>query len=41
MSIRASVVELRAGAGTQFDPDVIDALVVEVFGSAQADARIA
>jgi HD-GYP domain-containing protein (c-di-GMP phosphodiesterase class II) len=41
MTVRAAVVELRAGAGTQFDPNVVDALVAEVFGPAQADARIA
>jgi putative nucleotidyltransferase with HDIG domain len=41
MTPRAAVLELRAGAGTQFDPAVVDALVAEVFGSAQADARIA
>jgi putative nucleotidyltransferase with HDIG domain len=41
MSIRAAVAELRAGAGTQFDPDVVTALVAEVSGPALADARIA
>jgi HD-GYP domain-containing protein (c-di-GMP phosphodiesterase class II) len=41
MSVREAVIELRSGAGTQFDPDVVDALVAEVFGPAQADARIA
>ena len=41
MSIRAAVSELRAGAGTQFDPDVVAALVAEVSGPALADARIA
>jgi putative nucleotidyltransferase with HDIG domain len=41
MSVREAVLELRSGAGTQFDPDVVDALVAEVFGPAQADARIA
>jgi HD-GYP domain-containing protein (c-di-GMP phosphodiesterase class II) len=41
MSLRAAVVELRAGAGSQFDPDVVDALVAEVFGPALGDARIA
>ena len=41
MTIRAAVRELRAGAGSQFDPDVVDALVIEVSAPALADARIA
>jgi putative nucleotidyltransferase with HDIG domain len=41
MSIRAAVAELRGGAGTQFDPEVIEALVSEVLRPALADARIA
>jgi putative nucleotidyltransferase with HDIG domain len=41
MSLREAVSELRAAAGTQFDPEVIDALVAEVFGPAFGDVRIA
>lgn len=37
-----ALAELRAGAGSQFDPTVVDALVLELTGSeALSDARIA
>jgi putative nucleotidyltransferase with HDIG domain len=41
MSGEAAVEELRLAAGTQFDPAVVDALVVELEGGALRDARIA
>jgi len=41
LSVRAAVVELRTGAGSQFDPAVVDALVAEVWGPAIDSARIA
>jgi putative nucleotidyltransferase with HDIG domain len=42
MSVPAALAELRAGAGSQFDPAVVDALVLElVGGDALDDARIA
>lgn len=42
MSVTAALAELRTGAGKQFDPAVVDALVLElVGGDALDDARIA
>ena len=42
MSVPAALGELRAGAGSQFDPAVVDALVLELLGGdALDDARIA
>ena len=41
MSVDAALAELRAGAGSQFDPDVVDALVAELSGAVLDDARIA
>jgi putative nucleotidyltransferase with HDIG domain len=41
LSLREAVAELRAGAGSQFDPAVVDALVDELAGAALGDARIA
>jgi putative nucleotidyltransferase with HDIG domain len=41
MTIRGAVRELQAAAGSQFDPDVVDALVTEVSAPALADARTA
>jgi putative nucleotidyltransferase with HDIG domain len=41
MTTRAAVRELQAAAGSQFDPDVVDALVTEVSAPALADARSA
>ncbi|MGZ4202845.1 MAG: HD-GYP domain-containing protein [Thermoleophilaceae bacterium] len=41
MSLRAAMVELRAAAGSQFDPDVVEALVAEVSVAPLRDARIA
>jgi two-component system, cell cycle response regulator len=41
IEVAAALAELRAGAGSQFDPEVVAALVAEVEGSALADARIA
>jgi len=42
MPVPAAVSELRAGAGTQFDPAVVEALVSELSGGAALDdARIA
>jgi putative nucleotidyltransferase with HDIG domain len=41
MTSSSAVEELRLSAGTQFDPAVVDALVVEIEGGALDDARIA
>jgi HD-GYP domain-containing protein (c-di-GMP phosphodiesterase class II) len=41
IGVAAALAELRAGAGSQFDPEVVAALVSEVDGSSLADARIA
>jgi HD-GYP domain-containing protein (c-di-GMP phosphodiesterase class II) len=41
MPVEEALAELRSGAGTQFDPDVVDALVAELAGARGADARIA
>jgi putative nucleotidyltransferase with HDIG domain len=42
MSVAAAVEELRTGAGTQFDPAVVDAVVAELAGEHSLDdARIA
>ena len=41
MSLDEALGELRAGAGSQFDPEVVDALVLELSGGALDDARIA
>ena len=41
LSLREALAELRAGAGTQFDPAVVDALAAELAGAPLADARIA
>jgi putative nucleotidyltransferase with HDIG domain len=41
LSLREALAELRAGAGTQFDPAVVHALVAELAGAPLADARIA
>jgi small GTP-binding protein len=41
MSRGEALAELRVGAGTQFDPAVVDALVLELEGGALDDVRIA
>jgi putative nucleotidyltransferase with HDIG domain len=41
MPVEEALAELRTGAGAQFDPDVVDALVAELAGASAADARIA
>jgi putative nucleotidyltransferase with HDIG domain len=41
MSVRSAVVELRGGAGTQFDPDVVEALVAEVSAAPLRRVQIA
>ena len=41
LSVRVALGELRAGAGTQFDPSVVRALVDEVSEPVLVDARIA
>jgi putative nucleotidyltransferase with HDIG domain len=42
LSVDHALAELRAGAGSQFDPDVVEAVVCELGGdSALDDARIA
>jgi HD-GYP domain-containing protein (c-di-GMP phosphodiesterase class II) len=41
MSPAAAIAELRAGAGSQFDPHVVEAVVAEVESPSLTDARIA
>jgi response regulator RpfG family c-di-GMP phosphodiesterase len=41
MSLDEAVGELRASAGSQFDPVVVEALVHELQGASVRDARIA
>jgi HD-GYP domain-containing protein (c-di-GMP phosphodiesterase class II) len=42
MSVPEALDELRGGAGTQFDPTVVDAIVAELSGQHRlGDARIA
>ena len=41
MSSAEALAELRAAAGSQFDPDVVEALVIELEGGALGDVRIA
>jgi HD-GYP domain-containing protein (c-di-GMP phosphodiesterase class II) len=41
MTLDAALAELRSGAGSQFDPAVVGALVLELQGEAVHDARIA
>jgi HD-GYP domain-containing protein (c-di-GMP phosphodiesterase class II) len=41
MSSAEALAELRAGAGSQFDPNVVEALVIELEGGGLGDVRIA